>query len=98
MKGRKLIKQGEKIPVKFSFHERDLLLEHTLAEPALTDRLKISLLDQDKLVAKYSLDELNEILESISAEANHTADRDLEKNLDRLFDRLIQICKSYIEE
>ncbi len=98
MKGKRLIKQGQKIPVRFSLRERDLICEHVFAEPALTDRLKLTLLERDKIVVKYSLDELNGLLESISAKANHTPDAGLEKELDRIFDHIIQICNSYTEK
>jgi len=98
MKGKKLIRQGERIPVRLSFSERNLLFELTFAEPALIDRLRLSLLDKDEIVAKFSLDELNSLLESISAVANHTADSGLEMDLDRLFDHLIRICNSYVEK
>lgn len=98
MKGKRLIKQGQKIPVRFSFRERDLIREHVFAEPDLTDRLKLTLLERDKIVAKYSLDELNGLLESISAKANHASDTGLEKELDRIFDHIIRICNSYTEE
>ncbi len=98
MNRRKLIKQGEKISVRFDFHERDLLREHTNGYPKLTDRLRLSLLDQDKIIARYSLEELNILLEFITAEAIHTNDKIQHNDLVRLCDRLIEICKSYIEE
>jgi hypothetical protein len=96
--GRKLIKQGEKISLRFDFHERDLLQEHTYGYPKLTDRLKLSLLDHDRIIARYSLEELSILLEFITAEAIHTNDKTLHNDLIKLCDRLIEICKSYIEE
>jgi hypothetical protein len=98
MNGKRLIKQGQKILVRFSLRERDLICEHVFAEPDLTDRLKLTLLEKDKIVVKYSLDELNGLLESISAKANHALDAGLEKELDRIFDHIILICNSYTEK
>lgn len=98
MKRRRLIKQGEKIPIKLCLHERDLICEYTNRYPKLTDRLRLSLLDNDMIVAKYSLEELNILLEFIAAEATHTIDKALQADLFRLCDRLIEICKSFIEE
>lgn len=96
--GRKLIKQGEKISVRLDFHERDLLREHTNGYSKLTDRLRLSLLDHDRIIARYSLEELSILLEFITAEAIHTIDKALHNDLIKLCNRLIEICKSYIEE
>lgn len=41
-----------------------------------------------KLIVKYSLDELDELLGYIAAEANHAENEKLERDLDRLYDRL----------
>ncbi|HNY66435.1 MAG TPA: hypothetical protein PKM41_13450 [Deltaproteobacteria bacterium] len=98
MKRRRLIRQGEKIPIKLGLRERDLICESTFRYPKLTERLKISLLDEDKIIAKYSLEELNILLEFIAAEATHTDDKSLQAELTSLGDRLIDISKSFIEE
>lgn len=98
MKRRRLIRQGEKIPLRISFHERDLMYRHTFQYSGLIKRLRISLLDHDKIVVKYTLDELNDLLEFITEAATHTSDKSLQAELIGLCDRLIQICKSYIEE
>lgn len=98
MNNKKLIKQGEKIPVRLDFHERDLLCEYTNGYSKLTDRLKISILDHDKIIVRYSLEELSILLEYIAAEANHTNDIPLHMDLMRLIDRLNQISKIYREE
>jgi hypothetical protein len=98
MKRKRLIKQGEKIPVKLKLRERDLICESTFRYPKLTERLKISLLDEDNIIAKYSLEEVNILLEFVTAEATHTDDMSLQGELLKLGDHLIDICKSFIEE
>jgi hypothetical protein len=98
MKRRRLIKQGEKIPVRLKLRERDLIRESTFRYPLLTERLRLSLLDEDTIIAKYSLEEINILMEFVTAEAVHTEDIALQGELARLGDHLMDICKSFIEE
>jgi hypothetical protein len=98
MKRKRLIKQGEKIPVRLKLRERDLIRESTFRYPKLTERLRLSLLDEDSIVAKYSLEEINILLEFVTAEATHTEDISLQGELVKLSDHLMDICKSFIEE
>ena len=78
----------DEIEVKITPEERDLILDHTLADEALTDRLKIAEMRGKYLVAKYSTHDLDDLIGFISAEANHTEDKKLQKKLDRLIDKL----------
>lgn len=98
MKRKRLIKQGEKIPIRLKLRERHLICESTFRYPKLTERLKISLLDDDHIIARYSLEEINILLEFVTAEATHTDDMSLQAELMKLGDHLIDICKSFIEE
>jgi hypothetical protein len=98
MKRRRLIRQGEKIPVRLKLRERDLIRESTFRYPKLTERLRLSLLDEDHIIAKYSLEELNILLEFVTAEATHTDDKLLQGELLKLGDHLIDISTSFIEE
>ena len=76
------------IVIKITPEERDLILDHPLADEALTDRLKIAEMRGKYLVAKYSTHDLDDLIGFISAEANHTEDKKLQKKLDRLIDKL----------
>ena len=76
------------IVIKITPEERDLILDHTLADEALTDRLKIAEMRGKYLVAKYSTHDLDDLIGFISAEANHTEDKKLQKKLYRLIDKL----------
>ncbi len=44
------------------------------------------------------LDHIEELLEYIAAEANHTDDRGLEKKLDRVYDKLQKIMDKYDDQ
>jgi hypothetical protein len=92
---RKRIKRGQKVEVSFSPRERLLVLEHTLAGPDLTTMLRRSRLDAGKHVARYTLDDLDELLGFVAAEANHTTDTKLRKEFDTLYARIRREMESY---
>lgn len=91
----KKIEPDQPVAVLFTLRERDLVLEHTFASGELTDRLRVAEVKGRKLVAKYTLDDLDELLGYIAAEANHTLNKKLQKELDALFARLQDEMQSY---
>ena len=95
---RRKIKFGEKVSIKFTLDERDLILNNTLAWGYLIDPLKIAPMDKNKINALYSIDDLKELNGYIAAESNHCEDFKLQKKLDKLFERLSKIEQSYILE
>jgi hypothetical protein len=92
---RKKIEHGTPIEVLFTLVERELILEHTFAGPDLTERLQVSAVKGSKLAVKYTLDDIDELLGYIAAEANHTGNAKLEKQLDKLWGRLKKTMESY---
>ena len=46
-------------------------------------------------IVKLTLDDLDEIIGYIAAEANHTDDKKLQKELDHLYERLKTTMESY---
>jgi len=85
------------IEIKFTPQERALIIDHTFADPGLTKRLKIAEIKGKHIVAKYSIHDLDDLLGFIAAEANHTEDKQLEKKLDRLFEKLTRIFEKEID-
>ncbi len=85
----------DEIEIKFTFQERDLIIDHTFADPELTKKLKIAEIKGKHLITKYSIHDLDDMLGFIAAEANHTDDKKLEKKLDKLFDKLSRILEKY---
>jgi hypothetical protein len=74
-----------RIPVTFTARERDLLREHTFADPVYADRIKGA---EGGGVARSSPSELDDILGYLAAAANHTRSRKLQDELDVLYDPL----------
>jgi uncharacterized coiled-coil protein SlyX len=86
------------IEIGFTPEERDLILNQTFAGFDLTKRLQIAEIRGKQFIAKYSADDLEELIGYIAAEANHTDDKKIEKKLDRLYERLDQILEKEIED
>jgi len=92
---RKKIKRGQKVEVSFSPRERVLVLEHTSAGPELTTALRRAQLESGKYMVRYTLDDLDELLGFVAAEANHATDKRLRKELDGLYERVRREMESY---
>ncbi len=94
---RKNIALGSAVAVLLTPRERDLVLEHTFAGPNLTERLRLAPVSGAHLVVEYTLDDLDELIGYIAAEANHTGDVALQGDLDALFERLKEEMESYAD-
>jgi len=92
---RKKIHQGEKVEVKLRPRERELILQHTLASPELTRPLTRSVVVKGRHHVMYTLDDLDELLGCVAAEANHSKEKNVQKELYELFDRLQRVMQSY---
>ncbi|PYN40462.1 MAG: hypothetical protein DME00_34430 [Candidatus Rokuibacteriota bacterium] len=92
---RKKIKRGQKVEVSFSPRERVLMLEHTFTGPELTTVLRSAQLKTGKYRVRYTLDDLDELLGFVAAEANHSTDKRLRKELDALYARVRRQMESY---
>jgi len=88
MKRRKRVDVDERVPVRLTLDDRNLILDHTMAGSDLTQRLKVAELHGKRLVVGFTLSELEELYGYVAAEANHMEDAKLERRLDRLFGRL----------
>jgi hypothetical protein len=92
------IKPGEKVPLELNERERELILEHTFADDELTNRLRVVPKKGQRPIFRFTLDDLDELGGFVAAEANHTKDKKLRKELDRLFDRIQTALDSYNDE
>ncbi len=90
---RKKINEGQKVAVGFKPRERQLVLDHTLAGPDLTTALRRAL--DGRHVVRYTLGDLDELLGYVAAEANHSTDKKIRKELDVLYARLRREMESY---
>ena len=91
---RQIIKPDEKIDVRMTARDKQLLLEYTLGYAEYVERLE-PIQGSTDLLGRYTLDDLEDIIGYIAAEASHTDDAKLKNELVALFDRLYKIQRSF---
>ncbi len=82
---REIIPSGTKLPVRLTLRERNLIREETFYDP---DFAQFALVVSNGIQVDLSLDDIEDIQGYVAAEANHTEDRNLERELDKLSDKL----------
>ena len=92
---RKTIEPDSAVDVRFTPREWDLVLDHTFAGSNLTERLRVAGVAGSKLAVRYTLDDLDELIGYVAAEANHTEDLALQAELDALYQHLKDEIESY---
>jgi repressor LexA len=93
-----LIQPGERVPVRLTPTQRDLILEHTFIDPELQQRLRVAETDGTSIVARLTLDDLDNLLGSVAAETNHSKDATLRKRLDTVYDRLREVDEAHTDD
>ena len=93
MSREKRIREGERVPVRFNASEVRLL-ELTQWDPDYCRRLEPDH-EGEILTGRFSLDELDDMIGFMAAEANHTEDRRVQRQLDKLMQRLRTEMESY---
>jgi len=92
---RKAIPYGTKLPVTLTLRERDLIRTETFCDP---DFAKCAVVDATGIRVDLSLDEIEEIQGYAAAEANHTKNFKLRKELNRLFEKLQVFLDTYDDQ
>jgi hypothetical protein len=95
---RKPVCPFQKVPLKLNHQERELILKHTLADDELTAPLRVAPPANKASVYSFTLDDLEELMGYVAAEANHAKDKKLQKELDRLFAQMETVLESYTDE
>ena len=95
---RKPVRPGEKVPLTLSPRERELILENTLADDELTAALRGMPASSKASVYSFTLDDLEELMGYVAAEANRAKDKKLQKELDRWFARMEDVLQPYTDE
>lgn len=92
---RKKIPYRTKLPVKLTIRERDLIRDETFCHP---DFAKVAIVDGQHIRVDLSLDDIEEIQGYVAAEANHTENSKLRKELNRLFGKLQVFLDTYDDQ
>lgn len=91
---RRTIQPGDAVDVRLGARDRELLLEHTLADPEYGERLQPAASGTD-FVGRFTLDDIEDILGYVAAEANHTENKRLQGELEDLYDKLLELQGAY---
>lgn len=94
---RQPVHPDEKVPLKLSQRERELILEHTFADDELIAPLRDTPASSKASVYSFTLDDLEELMGYVAAEANHAKDKKLQRELDHLFERMQTGLESYTD-
>jgi hypothetical protein len=92
---KKEIPYGTKIPVKLTLRERDLIRNETLYHP---DFAKYAVVEGNGIMLDLSLDDIEDVQGYIAASANHTDNKKLQKELDRLFKKFQLYLDTYDDQ
>ncbi len=83
------------MPVTLTLRERDIIRDETLCDP---DFARLAVIDGKSMKVDLSLDDIEDIQGYIAAEANHTENKKLQKELDRLFHKLQVFLDTYDDQ
>jgi len=94
-KARTTIPYGRKLPVTLTLRERDLIRDETFCDPGFA---KCAVVEGTGIKVELSLDEIEELQGYVAAEANHTNNAKLRKELDRLFAKFQVFLDTYDDQ
>ena len=92
-----LIRADATVPLELNQRERDLILAHTFAGESITNRLRVIPQSGQRPVFHFTLDELNELVGDVAAEANHAKNKVLQEQLHQLCDRIEGVLSRYTD-
>lgn len=95
---RKYIKPGTQLAVKLSPRERDLVVERAFLDPEVEGALQQAAPVGSKLVVNLNLDDIDDLLGCVAAEANHCEDAKVRRVLDAVCDRLTALLDQFTEQ
>lgn len=91
---RKIIARDTKIEIRLSKRDYELISEHTFVDSEFIECIK-EVPGKTYLIAPYTLDDLDDVLGFIAAEANHCKKKKLKAELEDLYDRLCEVEDAY---
>ena len=95
---RKYIRPGTQLPLRLSTRERDLVVEKAFLDPRVELTLQRAIAVGSKLVVNLNLDDIDDLLGCVAAEANHCDDGKVRRVLDAICDRLSALLDKFTDE
>ena len=94
MKSKK-ISYGTKLPVVLTLKERDLIRDKTMCDP---DFCNMGIVEGKNIKLMMDLDDIEDVQGYVASEANHTDNRKLQRDLDRISDKLQVFLDTYDDQ
>ncbi|MCP3962309.1 MAG: hypothetical protein GY719_31080 [bacterium] len=88
----------DKIPVPFTFKERDLILAETFIDMSMDQAFRVAEVKGGRVVVPLTLSDIEDLMGHVAATANHTDDRQLERKLYAIWERLDKCENRYEDE
>lgn len=95
---RKYIKPGTRLAVRLSARERDLVLGRAFLDPKVETALQQAVRTGSGLVVNFDLDDIDDLLGCVAAEANHSDDGRTQRALYAVCDRLRALLDEFTDE
>ena len=95
---RKYVRPGTRLAVGFSARERDLVVEKAFLDPEIEGALQQAVPAGSKIVVNLNLDDIDDLLGCVAAEANHCDDGKVRRVLDAVCDRLSTLLNQFTDE
>jgi hypothetical protein len=86
------------VPVRLTPKQRDLIIERTFIDLELERLLRDAEVEGVSVVAKLTLDEIDDLLGHVAAEANHSKEARRRKDLDSICERLRDVEGAYTDD
>ena len=91
------VKRDATVSLELNQRERDLIISHTFADESIANRLRVVPQSGQRPVFHFTLDELDELIGDVAAEANHAKNKVLQEQLDQLCDRIEAVLSRYTD-
>ena len=88
----------DKLPVPFTFKERDLIRSETFIDMSMDRAFGLAEVKAGRVVVPLTLSDIEDLMGHIAATANHTDDRQLKRRLQAIWDRLDKYENRYADE
>jgi hypothetical protein len=86
----------ERMNIRLTIEDRNLILDKTFAGDDLTERLRAAKVEENHVNVVFTLDEIDDLAGFIAAEANHTEDSKQASMLEALYDKISDIESKYL--
>ena len=98
MPQRKYIKPETPLPCRFSSRQRDLILERAMLDPEIEKSLKEATPTRSHVTVELTLDDIDDLLGCVAAEANHSDDGKMRRLLDPVCAQLSRLLDQYTDD